>query len=49
MQTISDIFLGWTTTKDGYDVYVRQLRDMKTSANIDHFTPKILKEYANPY
>jgi len=47
MQTVSDIFLGWTTTKDGYDVYVRQLRDMKTSANIDHFTPKILKEYAS--
>ena len=46
MQTVSDIFLGWTTTKKGYDEYVRQLRDMKTSANIDHFTPKILKEYA---
>ena len=46
MQTVSDIFLGWTRTKKGYDVYVRQLRDMKTSANIDHFTPKILKEYA---
>jgi uncharacterized protein (DUF2252 family) len=46
MQTVSDIFLGWTTTVKGYDIYVRQLRDMKTSANIDHFTPRILKEYA---
>ncbi|HEY4937338.1 MAG TPA: DUF2252 domain-containing protein [Puia sp.] len=47
MQTVSDIFLGWTKGRDGTDFYVRQLRDMKASANIENFTPKILKEYAS--
>jgi hypothetical protein len=46
MQTVSDIFLGWTRTKDGMEFYVRQLRDMKASANADNFTPKLLLEYA---
>ncbi len=47
MQTVSDIFLGWTNTKDGTDFYVRQLRDMKASANVEHFTPVLLSEYAS--
>ena len=46
MQTVSDIFLGWTKSRKGIDFYVRQLRDMKASANIENFTPKILNEYA---
>ncbi len=46
MQTVSDIFLGWTRTQEGIEFYVRQLRDMKASANPDNFTPKLLLEYA---
>ncbi len=46
MQTVSDIFLGWTKSRKEIDFYVRQLRDMKASANIENFTPKILNEYA---
>jgi uncharacterized protein (DUF2252 family) len=47
MQTVSDIFLGWTTGRDGNEFYVRQLRDMKASANIEKFTPTILKDYSS--
>jgi len=47
MQTVSDIFLGWSSNRDGQEFYVRQLRDMKASANADHFTPKILIDYAS--
>ena len=47
MQTVSDIFLGWTNSKSGFDFYVRQLRDMKASANIELFTPAILKDYSS--
>ena len=46
MQTVSDIFLGWARSKSGVDFYVRQLRDMKASANVENFTPKIIVEYA---
>ena len=46
MQTVSDIFLGWTNSKSGFDFYVRQLRDMKASANIELFTPNFLKDYS---
>ena len=46
MQTVSDIFLGWTNSKSGFDFYVRQLRDMKASANIEGFTPVFLKDYS---
>lgn len=46
MQTVSDIFLGWTTGQNGRDFYVRQLRDMKASANIDNFTPGVFSNYA---
>jgi uncharacterized protein (DUF2252 family) len=47
MQTVSDIFLGWARAKNGTDFYVRQLRDMKSSANVDHFTPDLLIDYAS--
>jgi uncharacterized protein (DUF2252 family) len=46
MQTVSDIFLGWTKSKKEIDFYVRQLRDMKSSANIENFTPRLMNEYA---
>ena len=40
MQSASDIFLGWSSTgTPGFDFYVRQLRDMKTSVNIDALKP----------
>jgi uncharacterized protein (DUF2252 family) len=45
MQTVSDIFLGWTTM-DGRDFYVRQLRDMKVSADLEWITARQLLMYA---
>jgi uncharacterized protein (DUF2252 family) len=47
MQSASDIFLGWATGKNGNDFYVRQLRDMKSSANPENFTPRNIVEYAS--
>lgn len=47
MQTVSDIFLGWTKSRIGIDFYVRQLRDMKASATVENFTPQILEDYAS--
>jgi uncharacterized protein (DUF2252 family) len=38
MQATSDIFLGWTTF-NGRDYYVRQLRDMKLSAEVEAMVP----------
>jgi len=35
MQAASDIFLGWTSSTSGRDYYLRQLRDLKTSIEID--------------
>jgi uncharacterized protein (DUF2252 family) len=46
MQTVSDIFLGWSRGKEGRDFYVRQLRDMKATANIDNFAPSVYANYA---
>jgi uncharacterized protein (DUF2252 family) len=37
MQSASDIFLGWTTSKSGRHYYIRQLRDAKISPLIDTF------------
>ena len=45
MQTASDVFLGWTRTKTGRDVYVRQLRDMKISPIIEDGDPGLLRQY----
>jgi uncharacterized protein (DUF2252 family) len=44
MQTASDIFLGWTRSHLG-DYYVRQLRDMKISANLAGMSPNQLARY----
>ena len=45
MQAASDIFLGWSSTKH-HDYYVRQLRDMKASAEVETFKPSTLIAYA---
>jgi uncharacterized protein (DUF2252 family) len=45
MQAASDIFLGWSSTKH-HDYYLRQLRDMKVSAEIETFKPSTLVGYA---
>jgi uncharacterized protein (DUF2252 family) len=44
MQTASDILLGWSTF-DGRDFYVRQLRDMKLSAEVETMNPTIFTSY----
>jgi uncharacterized protein (DUF2252 family) len=44
MQAASDIFLGWSGTKR-HDYYVRQLRDMKVSAEVETFKPSTLVGY----
>ncbi len=44
MQAASDAFLGWARA-DGFDTYVRQLRDMKGSAEIDQMDGEGLSYY----
>ena len=46
MQAASDSFLGWTQGKRGRHFYVRQLRDMKLSANVEGMDEDILRGYA---
>jgi uncharacterized protein DUF2252 len=41
----SDIFLGLIRSFDGRDCYVRQLRDMKVSANIEDWDLDVLRAY----
>lgn len=45
MQSASDLFLGWGTGANGRHFYVRQLRDMKTSAIIEDFDAGDLRAY----
>jgi len=44
MQAASDVFLGWSRA-DGFDAYVRQLRDMKGSAQLGASDPGGLIDY----
>ncbi len=44
MQAASDAFLGWARA-DGFDTYVRQLRDMKGSAPLEVARPDDLVQY----
>ena len=37
MQPASDMFLGWTRSKRGRDFFIRQLRDVKISAQVEIF------------
>ncbi len=46
MQSASDIFLGWCRGPRGRDAYVRQLRDMKVSADVETQPPKLMRAYA---
>jgi uncharacterized protein (DUF2252 family) len=46
MQSASDSFLGWTQSHRGNHFYIRQLRDMKISADIDGMDDEILRRYA---
>ncbi|RON54544.1 DUF2252 domain-containing protein [Pseudomonas frederiksbergensis] len=45
MQSASDLFLGWTTGPNGRHFYVRQLRDMKVSAEIETFDAATFAAY----
>lgn len=47
MQSASDMFLGWMTSLEGIDYYVRQLRDMKFSVPLENLEPKGLARYAD--
>lgn len=46
MQSASDLFLGWTTGPNGRHFYVRQLRDMKVSAELETFDAETFGAYA---
>jgi uncharacterized protein (DUF2252 family) len=46
MQSSSDIFLGWTRGRQGYDYFVRQLRDMKMSIPVEGASAVQFKRYA---
>ena len=45
MQAASDMFLGWTKFRERH-YYIRQLRDMKGSADVATMTPSLLSSYA---
>jgi uncharacterized protein (DUF2252 family) len=45
IQAASDLFLGWKTTH-GHDYYVRQLKDMKGTVDIDDMTPETIVDFA---
>jgi uncharacterized protein (DUF2252 family) len=48
MQAASDIYLGWTEDLDtSRHFYWRQLRDMKSSADVEAMTPIALRFYGN--
>jgi hypothetical protein len=46
MQPASDMFLGWTRSKGGY-FFIRQLRDVKISAQVDIFGANEMEFYAH--
>jgi uncharacterized protein (DUF2252 family) len=47
MQSATDFFLGWSRSdKPAFDFYVRQLRDMKASVNLDNLAVKGFTDYA---
>ena len=46
MQSASDMMLGWARSERGRDFYVRQLRDMKFSLDMETVTLKQLMVYA---
>jgi uncharacterized protein (DUF2252 family) len=46
MQPASDMFLGWTRSKGGRDFFIRQLRDVKISAQVEIFGAGEMALYA---
>jgi uncharacterized protein (DUF2252 family) len=46
MQPTSDIFLGWVTSPNGVQFYVRQLRDAKVKPLIETFDEELLEIFA---
>lgn len=46
LQAASDMFLGWSSTDDGHEYYVRQLKDMKASLDVAACTQEDLAAYA---
>ena len=46
MQSASDIFLGWAEGKQGRQIYVRQLRDMKIKILVELFGLSDMLQYA---
>ncbi len=47
MQSASDMFLGWChSERGGYDFYLRQLRDMKSSVSLEGADGSWLSDYA---
>jgi uncharacterized protein (DUF2252 family) len=46
MQAASDIFLGWADVPGEHDYYVRQLRDLKVTADVAAFRPDSLVNFA---
>ena len=46
MQAATDPFLGWATGPIGRTLYIRQLRDMKVSAELETFDSQAFREYA---
>jgi hypothetical protein len=47
MQTATDLFIGWARDDAGRTFYVRQLRDMKTGADIERMDAGALRRYAS--
>jgi uncharacterized protein (DUF2252 family) len=45
MQSASDVFLGWTQGRSGRHFYLRQLRDMKMSVELDDWDADLLRAY----
>jgi uncharacterized protein (DUF2252 family) len=46
LQSASDIFLGWSSDQDKRDFYFRQLRDMKTTVDLECMSAGTLTTYA---
>ena len=47
MQSVSDIFLGWTEGDKGNQFYIRQMRDMKIKPMVELFEPSVMNLYAD--
>ena len=45
MQSASDVFLGWCTSKTGRHFYVRQLRDIKLKPKVEVFNATDMTQF----